>query len=235
MDAWIDSGEIKEIIIITEGKSDSGISPVEAARKAYKEGIAVSAVGIFSPEGGSEKDMEAVKEIAEAGGGLWYYSDMEDLGSTIREITHNTALKTIEQIVGRQLKAIIGEEIPDLEPQSKKKIMDFIEKYGGNINLKCVVVFDTEKSIKGSLSIAKRSVTGLLESLQKRKGSSSIAVIACSREYAGMYNIICDFTCDISLLNQKLELIRCSGDGQAGAAILKACQLMNQYYEVYNA
>lgn len=235
MDALIDSGEVKQIIIITEGKPGSGISPVEAARKAYNEGIVVSAVGIVNTEGGSEKDMEAVKNIAEAGGGLWYYSDMKGLKCTIREITHGTALKTIEQIVSRQLKTIIGGEISALEPQSRKRIMDFIEKYGGSINLKCVVVIDTGKSIRGSLSYVKRSIAGLLESLKKRKGRSSIAVIVSSCEPAGMHNIICDFTDDTKLLNQKLEIIRFKEGGQAGASILAACELMNQYYEVYNA
>lgn len=235
MDAWIDNSEIKQVVIITEGKFGSGISPVEAARISYGKGIAVSALGISNPEGSSNKYIEMVKEIAEAGGGLWDYSNIEELERKVREITHNTTFKTIERIVGRQLKVIIGEDIQNLEPQSRKKIIDFIEKYGGGINLKCIVVIDTGKNIKGSLAILKRSITGLLYSFQERKGNSSIAVVACSGETAGIYKTICYFTGDISLLKQNLEQIHCSGDRQAGAAILKACELMNQYYEVYNA
>lgn len=169
MDAWIDNSEIKQIVIITEGKFGSGISPVEAARIAYGEGIAVSAIGISDPEGSSNKYIEIVKEIAEAGGGLWEYSNIGELERKVREIAHNTTFKTIERIVGRQLKVIIGEDISNLEPQSRKKIIDFIEKYGGGINLKCIVVIDTGKSIKGSHAIIKRSIMGLLDSFLKRK------------------------------------------------------------------
>ena len=156
MDPWIDSGEIKQILIITEGKFGSGISPVDAAKIAYGEGIAVSVVGITNPEENINMNMEAVKAIAEAGGGLWDYSNMEELEDTVRNITLNTTLKTIECIVDRQLKVIIGEDISNLEPQSKKKIMDFIGKYGRGINLKCIVVVDTGKSIKGGFTDVKK-------------------------------------------------------------------------------
>ena len=79
MDAPIDSGEVRQIIIITEGKPGSGISPVEAARKVYNEGIVVSAVGIVNPEGGTEGYGGSKEYCSEAGGGLWYYSDMKGL------------------------------------------------------------------------------------------------------------------------------------------------------------
>jgi len=204
MDAWIESGEIKQIIIVTDGKSGSGASSVEAAKKAYDKGIVVSAIGIIDSDAGSEGEAEEAKKIAEAGGGLWYYSKTEDLKCAVKEINIDTSIKTIERIVARQLKTIIGGEIPDLEPESRKKIMNFIKKYGGNINLKCIIVIDTDRRIKDSFSIAEKIEAGLLESIRTRKGSSSVEVIDCSGK-------------------------------TAGAAILKACELMNQYYEVYNA
>nr|HQI16438.1 VWA domain-containing protein [Bacillota bacterium] len=73
MDAWIESGEIKQIIIVTDGKSGSGASSVEAAKKAYDKGIVISAIGIIDSDAGSEREAEEAKKIAEAGGGLWYY------------------------------------------------------------------------------------------------------------------------------------------------------------------
>ena len=204
MDAWIESGEIKQIIIVTDGKSGSGASSVEAAKKAYDKGIVISAIGIIDSDAGSEGEAEEAKKIAEAGGGLWYYSKPEDLKCAVKEINIDTSIKTIERIVARQLKIIIGGEIPDLEPESRKKIMNFIKKYGGNINLKCIIVIDTDRRIKDSFSIAEKIEAGLLESIRTRKGSSSVEVIDCSGK-------------------------------TAGGAILKACELMNQYYEVYNA
>ncbi|HYF81907.1 MAG TPA: VWA domain-containing protein [Clostridia bacterium] len=232
----IESGEIKQIIVVTDGRSNVGISPIDAAKRAYSAGITLSTIGVINFRGSSdEKDIEEVEEIAKAGGGLCEYSHIEDLSRTIQNLTHRTAQRTIEQIVSRQLKAMMGEEIENLEPKSRLKIVDFIEKYGENINLKCIVVLDTSGSMREKLSIARRSVVELLESLQGRKGSSSIAVITYPGEDAGMCSIICGFTSDISILRQKLELISSGGGTPTGPAILKACELMYQYYEVNGA
>ena len=236
MATLIESGEIKQIIVVTDGRSNTGISPVEAAKKAYDAGVTVSTIGVINlRSSGDEKDIEEVEEIAKAGGGLCEYSHIEDLGRTIQNLTHRTAQRTIEQIVSRQLKVIMGEEIENLEPRSRLKIVDFIEKYGENINLKCVVVLDTSGSMRDKLPAAKKSVVELLESLQGRKGSSSIAVITYPGEDAGMCSVICSFTSEISILKQKLELISSGGGTPTGPAILKACELMHQYYEVRGA
>lgn len=229
----IDSGEIKQIIVITDGRSNMGISPVEAAKRAYGAGITVSTIGIINlRNSGDEKDIEEVEEIAKAGGGLCEYSHIEDLGRTIQNLTHRTAQRTIEQIVSRQLKLIMGEEIESLEPKSRLKIVDFIEKYGENINLKCVIVLDTSGSMRDKLHIARKSVIELLENLQERKGSSGIAVIAYPGGNSDLCSIICDFTGEISILRQKLEYISSGGGTPTGPAILRACELLYQYYEV---
>lgn len=236
MSTLIDSGEIKLIIVVTDGKSNTGINPVEAAKIAYDSGITVSAIGIINFRNSSdEKDIEEVEGIAKAGGGLCEYSHIEELTRTIQNITYKTAQRTIEQIVNRQLKIITGEEIEKLEPKSRMKIVDFIEKYGDRINLKCVVVLDTSGSMRDKLAMAKRSVLELLDNLQGRKGSSSIAVITFPGEGPGMCSTICGFTNEISILRQKLESISCGGGTPTGPAILKACELMNQYYEVYGS
>lgn len=236
MAALIESGEIKQIIVVTGGRSNMGIGSIDAAKRAYDAGIAVSTIDIINSGGSSDqKDTEEVEEIAKAGGGLCEYSHIEDLSRTIQNLTHRTAQRTIEQIVRRQLKVIMGEEIESLEPRSRLKIVDFIEKYGDNINLKCIIVLDTSGSMRDKLYFAKKSVAELLESLQGRKGSSSIAVISYPEENPALCSIICGFTSDISILRQKLEQIRLGGDTTIGPAILKAIELMYQYYEVSGA
>ena len=236
MAALIDSGEIKQIVVVTESESNSGISSIEAAGKVYAAGITVSTIGIVNLRSSSdERQIKEVEEIARAGGGLCEFSSIEDLDGTIQKLVRKTARRTIEQIVGRQLKVIIGEEIEDLEPKSRIKIVDFIEKYGENINLKCILVFDINESMRDRLDILKKSAIKLYENLKGRRGRSSIAVIAYPGGNNGMCSIICDFTSDISILRQKLDMI-CSGSAMPAApAILKASELMHQYYEVWDS
>lgn len=227
----IECGEIKQIIVVTDGRSNMGVNPVEAAARAFEAGITVSTIGVINHrESSDEKDIEEVEEIARAGGGLCQYSHIEELGRTIQFMTQKTAQRTIEQIVNRQLKTIMGENINNLEPGSRFKIIDFIEKYGENINLKCIIVLDTSGSMRNKLHIAKKSVVELLENLQERRGSSSIAVITYPADNSDMCSIVCGFTSEISILRQKLENIRTGGGTPTGTAIMKACMLMYDYY-----
>lgn len=233
MNMLADSGEIKQIIVITDGRSNMGMSPVDAALRAHESGITVSTVGIINHNSCSdEKDIEEVEEIAKAGGGICEYSHIENLGRTIQDLTRRTAQKTIEQIVSRQLRSIIGEEIEAMEPRSRLKIVEFIERYGDNINLKCIILLDTSGSMKEKLDTARKSVVELLENLRERKGKSNIAVITYSGEDAGMCSVICDFTNDTEILRHKLEEVRAGGGTPTGPAILMAREQMFRYYEV---
>lgn len=232
MNMLAESGEIKQIIVVTDGRSNMGISPVAAAARAHESGITVSTIGIINHSSSDEKDIEEVEEIAKAGGGLCEYSHIENLGRTIQDLTRKTAQKTIEQIVSRQLRSIIGAEIEAMEPGSRLKIVEFIERYGDNINLKCIILLDASGSMRDKLNTARKSIVELLENLRERKGNSNIAVITYSGEDAGMCSVICDFTNDAEMLRQRLEEVRAGGGTPTGPAILMAREQLFRYYEV---
>lgn len=221
------SGEIQQIIVITDGKSNMGISPADAAGRANRIGITVSVIGIIDrDENNGEKDIEEVEGIAKAGGGLCEYTHLENLGRTMNLVTRRTAQKTIEQIVSRQLKSMMGVDIEKLEPRSRFKIVDFIEKYGESIDLKCIVVLDTSGSMKSKLATAKKNLLELLEHLKTRKGKSYIAVITYPGEKDFYCSICCNFTDEHELLKEKLEQISTGGGTPTGPAIERACELM---------
>lgn len=222
-----EAGEIRQIIIITDGKSNIGISPIEAARQANKAGIVVSTIGIINQDSDDEeRDIEELEGIAKAGGGLCEYTHLENLGMTVQVMTQKTAQRTIEQIVSRQLKSIAGVDINNLEPKSRFKIVDFIENFGDSINLRCAVVLDTSGSMKNKLETAKKSMTELLRSLKSRRGHSKIALI----KYSGLDNdyasIICSFTDSEEFLKDRLNLLKAGGGTPTGPAIERACQLI---------
>lgn len=221
-----ETGEIRQIIVITDGKSNIGMNPVEAAEKAKGLGLVVSTIGIVD-RGGDEQDIDEVENIARAGGGLCEYAFIEDLGRTVQLLTQKTAQKTIEQIVSRQLKNIVGTDIESLEPQYRFKIVSFIEKYGDMVNLKCIIALDTSGSMKSKLETAKKSLVDLLESLNERKGDSRIAVISFPGEGYEGCKVLCGFTNQAEFLKEKLSAMRSGGGTPTGPAILRACELMN--------
>lgn len=226
MNGYQETGEIRQIIVITDGKSNTGASPVEAAEKANRTGLVVSTIGIVD-KSGDEKDVEEVERIAAAGGGLCEYAFIEDLGRTVQLLTQKTAQRTIEQIISRQLKNIVGTDIGSLEPQYRFKIVNFIEKYGDMVNLKCVIVLDTSGSMKNKLETAKKSLVDLLESLKERKGDSRIAVISFPGGGHEGCRVLCGFTDRPETLREKLSGLRSGGGTPTGPAIMRACGLLN--------
>lgn len=220
-------GEIRQIIVITDGKSNVGISPIEAARQAGKLGIVVSTIGIISQNSqDDEKDIEELEGIAKAGKGLCEYTHLQDLSQTVQVMTQKTAQKTIEQIVSKQLKSIIGVDINNLEPMSRFKIVDFIENFGDSINLKCVIVLDTSGSMNSKLDTAKRSLIELLQSLHSRRGESKIAVVKYPGYREEEASLVCSFTDSAELLQNRLNTMHAGGGTPTGPAIEMACRLI---------
>lgn len=221
------TGEIRQIIVITDGKSNIGISPIDAARQANKLGIVVSTIGIINQNHDSdERDIEELEGIAKAGGGLCDYTHLENLSMTVQVMTQKTAQKTIEQIVSRQLKSIIGVDMNNLEPKSRFKIVDFIENFGDGINLKCVIVLDTSGSMGNKLDTAKRSLVELLQNLQSRKGQSQIAIVKYPGQREEAASVVCSFTDSTEQLQSKLNTITAGGGTPTGPAIDRACMLI---------
>jgi len=212
-------------------KADAGISPAAAAARALEAGIAVSVVALAGHEGNYNKDIiEEMERTAAAGGGLFCRSNAGQLARDLQLMAVQTARRVVEQMVNRQLRSIMGEDVEKLEPRSKLKISDFIGKYGGNINIKCIIVLDTGSIIGDKPEIVLHSVTKLMESLRDRRGSSELAVIAYPADHGDKCNVICDFTGDIGILNKRLKSIPRGNGAPMGAAIMKACMLMYDYY-----
>ena len=61
---------MKQILLVTDGCSNVGVSPVVAAAQAYAAGITVNVVGIVDQGDLVEFGTTEIEEIAKAGGGL---------------------------------------------------------------------------------------------------------------------------------------------------------------------
>jgi len=220
------SGIIKQIIVITDGRSNIGVNPAEAAAKAKAGGITVSAIGIIDNEGKNEEDVMEVEAIAKAGGGLSDYCYIQNLGTTLQVMTQKTVNHTLECIVSKQLKTIIGEDITNIEPESRMKIVEFIEKYGERVDLLNAIVLDTSKSMTHKLEKAKKCIVDLMEAMNNRKGISNLALISYPGDNSSMINVVCDFTTDMSLLKEGMKLLKARGGTPTGPAIEAAIDLI---------
>ncbi len=223
--------QIKQIIVATDGKSNVGGNPITAASEAIKEGIVVNAIGIVNHSNDEDDSFYEVKQIAKAGGGIWEYSMLKDLGRSMHVVTQTTVNKTIHTIVGNQLKEIIGGDIEDIPPKSRGEVISYMEKLEEEAQVLCCIVIDCSGSMKNKMSTARQSIIELMNSLQARKGDSQVAVISYPGQKGEMTKLISDFTQDIGELKERIFELKAGGPTPTAAAICKAIRLIKDYYK----
>lgn len=218
--------EFKQIILATDGECNVGVDPISVAKDAFNKGITVSTIGIID-KGLKEKSIAEVQKIAEVGGGIWEITDINNFSNTMEMVTQKSVYRTIEQAVSKELKSILGQELDELHPDSRKKIIDVIDKMDDNINIKCCIVIDCSASMSKKIDIAKRSIINLFRVLKTRKGKTSISVIGYPYGNKEYYTLLCPFTEDIVELEKSIQKIKIGGTTPTGIALNEAIKILN--------
>lgn len=223
--------EINQIIVVTDGKSNVGGNPVTAAAEAAQKGIVVNAIGIR--DGRKNDDhMDEVAEMAKAGKGLWQDTEISHLGQTMVGLTQKTVNKTIQTIVGNELKEIIGGNIDDIPPVKRNKVVQFMEDFGDQAQIKCCILMDCSGSMASKINTAKESVVDLMNSLQGRKGKCKVAVIAFPGENNQSTRLLNPFTEDIREVKSHIVQLTAKGTTPTAAAINRGVKLFEGNDEI---
>ncbi len=98
---------LKQIILITDGCSNVGISPVIAAAQAQLEGIVVNVIGIVNDGESGDRGAAEIEAIARAGGGISRIVSPRKLAHTVQMMTHKTVMHTIRGVINQQLTQIL--------------------------------------------------------------------------------------------------------------------------------
>lgn len=218
--------EIQQIIVVTDGKSNIGGSPAEAAMQAAKAGITVNAIGIMAPREMDDEFIQEVEEIAQAGKGVSETAMIQDLGHTMHMVTQKSMNKTIETIVGKQLKEILGNELEEIPPRSRNKIIEYMDQLGETIGLKCCIVMDCSGSMSPKIGTARQSIIELMNTLKGRSGKSEIAVIAYPGENGDDCKVVQHFTEDLDQIKRSVLTLKAGGATPTAPAIKEALELM---------
>lgn len=218
--------EFRQIMLITDGESNEGINPISAAKEGHEKGVTTSTIGIMN-KNNDERPLKEIKDIAEAGGGVWEITSIQNLSMALSMATVKSVYKTIEETVNKELREIIGTGLNDMKPESRIKVTDMIDRLGDEINIKCCVVIDSSSSMANKMSMAKKSIINLLRILGQRKGKTEIAVISYPGKNENQYDILCDFTEDITKLEDSLNKILIGGNTPTGPAIRSAVELLS--------
>lgn len=219
---------LKLITLITDGKSNVGGNPVDAAADARKMGIIVNSIGIMDKDDVGARE---VIEIAKAGGGLYELTRVEELSETVQALTQKTVQMTIEEIVNSHIKGIIGKELKDIKPEVRSQISSYIESLADETSVEMAILMDTSGSMLYKINAAKASAVDLLKTLSGRKGRFSVALVQFPG-IDGMVKVLCDFTEDPQELEHIVTSIGTGGITPTAIAIREAISMLIKQPEV---
>ncbi|MGE5701364.1 MAG: VWA domain-containing protein, partial [Clostridia bacterium] len=171
------TGKLRQILVVTDGCSNSGISPVAAAALAREQGITVNVIGVVERQELGAPGEKEIHDIAQAGGGLSDIVYPTQLAHTVQMLTRKAMTRTIHQVVNQELKSILGDmPIEQLEPQKRMQVAGMVDEMGEESMLEVVMLVDSSGSMKPKLPSVQQAIHDFSISLRSRNGASRMAV-----------------------------------------------------------
>jgi len=220
---------MKQIILITDGCSNVGVSPVIAAAHAKAEGIVVNVIGLIDTTVLGEHGIEEVNEIAEAGGGMSRLVTVDQLSQTVQMMTRKTVVQTIQKAVGKELQHLFGDSrLESLPPDKRSQVVQVMDDLSETTELDIVLLIDASASMKSKLQAVKESIYDLQLSIQARAGMSRLAVFHFPASISGQEEVQMDldWTADLANLNRLFYKLNMKGTTPTGPALLKVIRFI---------
>ncbi|MFD3261984.1 hypothetical protein ACE3MQ_25615 [Paenibacillus lentus] len=216
---------MRQIMLITDGCSNVGESPVLAAALARQEGITVNVVGIVDYGTIGELGSQEISEIARAGGGMSQLTATERLAQTMQMLTRKTVVQTVQQAVNRELRHILGSDgIEDLPPDKRSRVVEVIDDFSESSPLQVALLIDASASMKPKLAAVEEAIRDMMLSLGARKGQSQLAVFHFPGSRGEDAVLDLDWTLDLGSARSIFQRLVMKGATPTGPAIKKVME-----------
>ncbi|WP_134685239.1 VWA domain-containing protein [Brevibacillus migulae] len=216
---------LRQILLVTDGCSNSGISPVAAATLAREQGITVNVIGVVERNEIGEQGIREIREIAEAGGGLSDIVYPAQLAQTVQMLTRKAMTRTIHQVVNKELKDILGDSaLEQLTPEKRIQVAGMVDELGERSSMNVVMLVDTSASMKSKLPAVQQAIHDFSISLRSRSGRSQMAVCSFPGKHQHL-DVRIPWTEQVEKAHQLTEGLTMSGLTPSGPAIVEAIAL----------
>ncbi|NHM33506.1 VWA domain-containing protein [Neobacillus terrae] len=172
------AGKIRQILLITDGCSNQGEDPIAMAALAKEQGITVNVIGVINEDRIDEQGMKEIEGIALSGGGVHQIVYARQLSQTVQMVTRKAMTQTLQGVVNRELKQILGrsQSLEDLPPEKRGEVMEVVDELGETVNLEVMILVDTSASMKSKLPTVKEALIDLSLSMGARSGANLYSV-----------------------------------------------------------
>lgn len=219
-------GTLRQILLITDGCSNSGEDPVAIAALAKEQGMTVNVIGVVENDEIGERGIQEIEAIALSGGGISRIVYAEQLVKTVQLVTRQAMTQTIFGIVNRELTSILGQEkeLDDLPPEQRGEVMEVMDELGETLRLEVCLVVDTSASMKRKLPTVKESLLDLSLSLQARAGDNLFSLLTFPGKRKET-NKLLHWTPELDKLTSLFKKLSPGGITPTGAALREAIHM----------
>jgi len=221
---------MNQILLITDGGSNVGESPVVAAAQAYAEGITVNVAGVVDEGAIGEYGATEIAEIARAGGGISRIVTSRQLSGTVQMMTRQTVAGTIRQAVNHELRQLFGvEDVGALPPPKRGEVVKVMEEMEETMSLSVALLIDASASMKPKLHAVEEAIRDLTLSLQARKGRSQVSVFHFPGDNQYTYCVMdTGWISNASSIGSLFGKIRMRGTTPTGPALLQVVDYIRE-------
>lgn len=219
---------MNQILLITDGCSNVGESPVTAAARAWAEGIYVNVIGVVDEGEIGERGALEIAEIARAGGGMSRIVGPRQLSQTVQMMTRQTVASTIRQAVDLELRQLFGlSSIAALPPAKRAEVVEVMQELEETAELRVALLIDASASMKPKLRAVEEAIRDMMLSLSSRKGESQLAVFHFPGAHSGEDAVLdMDWTSDLGSARSIFQRLVMRGATPTGPALLKVMDFM---------
>ena len=175
----MNKGTLKQILLITDGCSNSGEDPVDIAEHAFRMGVTVNVIGVMDDyQSGTDKAFREVEHIAAAGGGVHQIVYKEELSQTVQAVTTQAMSQTLQGFVNQELSQIFGKEksLTEINPEQRGEVMEVVDELEETCDLEVLILVDTSASMHHKLLTVKEALIDLSVNMHARSGDNLFSI-----------------------------------------------------------
>lgn len=218
-------GTLKQILLITDGCSNSGENPIAMAALAKEQGITVNVIGVMQNDHVGDQGRQEIDGIAMSGGGISQVVYAQQLSHTVQMVTRKAMTQTLQGVVNAELKQILGNSgrMEDLPPEKRGEVMEVVDELGETVDLEVLILVDTSGSMADKLPTVKEALIDLSISLNSRVGQNQFSIFAFPGKHNDVTKIL-DWTPRLDSISSVFPKLTSGGVTPTGPAIREATQ-----------
>ncbi|GAB2564385.1 vWA domain-containing protein [Gracilibacillus alcaliphilus] len=218
------AGNLKQILLITDGCSNQGENPAMVASLVAEQGITVNVIGILEDTQSEQPEgLEEVEDVAVNGRGVSQIVYQQALTQTVQTVTKQAMTETLQGVVNHELKHILGQEttIEELPPEQRGEVMEVVDELGETCSLEVLVLVDTSASMANKLLAVQEALIDLSISMNARMGDNRFAVYQFPGRKKPIQQLV-DWTSRLDSISSIFSKISSGGITPTGPALKEA-------------